>query len=377
MELKKKLIYAGLAIVVLLGALMAYRYYYMLTRNVVESLIARKRMINILVAGSNTYNNNRHRFCGVLSINPENGKLGFTFLPPGLKVDLNGRGSSFRKLEEIDVSDFDDLRESLQRDLKLNVTFYLELYAVDIERFVDLIEGIDMFILDQMPLDAGYRFGLNYFDGKKIARYINSTPAKSIFKKYDRVQDVVLSLHGSRSSYSRLLTPDFVSEALKSFKTNIMPQEIYSLGKLLMDNTEISCTILPGEFDDAGNYVMDNISYKIYEKEFLAPLMVEEENLGSIKVKLLNGTDIPGLARKMRNLLIREGLNVVEFGTSPYPRLDHSILVNQRGNLSNARKVSEITGIKKIYHVIDNTQLHDVLIILGKDNAKGEETGDN
>lgn len=375
--MKKKLIFAGMAIVVVLGALTAYRYYYLLTRNVVESLIARKRMINILVAGSNTFNNNRHRFCGVLSVNPENGKLGFTFLPPELKIDLNGRGTSFRKLQEIDISDFDDIRDSLQRDLKLNVSFYIELYAMDIERFVDLIHGIEMFVLDQVPLSDGYGFGINYFDGKKILRYINNVPTKSIFKKYDRVQDVVLSLHGNRQSYSRLLTPEFVSETLKSFKTNIMPQEIYSLGKLLMDNTEIGCTILPGEFDDSGNYVMDNISYKIYEKEFLTRLVVEDENVGAIKVKLLNGTDIPGLARKMRNLLIREGLTVVEFGTSPYPRLDHSILINQRGNLSNARKVSEVTGIKKIYHVIDNTQLHDVLIILGKDNVKGEETGNN
>ncbi|MBP7582967.1 MAG: LCP family protein [Spirochaetes bacterium] len=375
--MKKKLVLAGVAIVVMLGALFAYRYYYLLTRNVVESLIARKRMIGILVAGSNTFNNNRHRFCGVISVNPENGMVGFTFLPPDLKVDMNGRGTSFRKLREIDISDFDDIRDSLQRDLKLNVSFFIELYAVDIERFIDLIHGIDMFVLDQLPPGDGYGFGLNYFDGKKILRYINDVPTKSIFKKYDRVQDVVLSLHGNREAYRRLLNPEFVSEMLKSFKTNIMPQEIYSLGKLLMDNSEIRCTMLPGEFDDGGNYVMDNISYKIYEKEFLTPLVVEEENLGSIKVKLLNGTDIPGLARKMRNMLIREGLTVVEFGTSPYPRLDHSILINQRGNLSNARKVSEITGIKKIYHVIDNTQLHDVLIILGRDSTKGEEAGDN
>jgi len=186
-----------------------------------------------------------------------------------------------------------------------------------------------------------------------------------------------MSFHGSRDSYRDLVNPEFISETLKSFKTNIMPQEMLSLVRLVTENTEISCTILPGEIDDAGNYVMDNISYKIYEKEFLTQLLEDEGNVGSIKVKILNGTDIPGLARKMRNLLIREGLNVVEFGTSPYPRLDHSILVNQRGNLSNARKVAEVTGVKKIYHVIDNAQLHDVLIILGKDSAKSEETGNN
>ncbi len=375
--MKKKLVLSGLALAVLAGALLSYRYYYLLTRNVIDALVAQKRMIHVLVAGSNSFNNNRHRFCGIAAINPENGKIGFTFLPPELKINMSRRGNDYMKLQDVDISDFDDVREALQRELKLNVAFYLELYAVDIERFVDLIGGIEIFVLDQLPLDEGFHFGLNYFDGKKIVRYINDTPTKSIFKKYDRIQDVVMSFHGSRDLYRDLINQDFISETLSSFKTNIMPQEMLSLARLVADNTELNCAILPGEIDDAGNYVMDNISYKIYEKEFLAQLLEDEGNVGSIKVKILNGTDIPGLARKMRNLLIREGLNVVEFGTSPYPRLDYSILINQRGNLSHARKVAEVTGVKKIYHVIDNAQLHDVLIIFGKDNVKSEDTGNN
>ena len=364
----------AVAIILLLGAVLAYRYYDLLTRNVVEALISGKRMINIFVAGSNTYNNNRHRFCGIVSINPENGKIGFTFLPPELVIEHDEGGGNSKRLKDLDISDFGDLRDLLSSELKMNVPFYLELYAVDMERIIDILGGIDIFVLDQGDENNGYSFGLNYLDGNKSVRYINATA--SIFKKYDRVQDVVLSLNGNRNAYKHLFTHEVISEMMKSFKTNIMPQEMISLGRVIIDNTDISCTILPGEYDDSGNYLMDNISYKIYEKEFLAPLLTDDENTGAIKVKILNGTDIPGLARKMRNLLIREGLNVVEFGTSPYPRLDHSILVSQRGNIANTRKVMGITGIKKIYHVIDNTQLHDVLIILGKESIKGESKSD-
>ena len=369
--MKNRFVLISTAVIVfLLGTIMAYRYYDLLTRNVVEALISGKRMINIFVAGSNTYNNNRHRFCGIFSFNPENGKIGFTFLPPELVIDSEANGTASRKLKDMDISDFGDLRELLSRELKMNVPFYLELYAVDMERIIDLIGGIDIFLLDQWRGETGFTFGLNYLDGKKAVRYINAS--SSIFKKYDRVQDVVLSLNGNKDSYKHLLTPGLITEMMKSFKTNLMPQEMISLGRILMDNADIACTILPGEYDDSGNYIMDNISYKIYEKEFLAPLLTDDENTGAIKVKILNGTEIPGLARKMRNLLIREGLNVVEFGTSPYPRLDHSILVNQRGNIANTRKVMGITGIKNIYHVIDTSQLHDVLIILGKESIKGE-----
>ncbi len=371
--MKKKIFTAFAVIGALAVALFVYRYYYLVTRNIVDSLIAQKRMINILVVGSNVYRDNKHRFYSIMSVNPDNGKIGVTFLPPDLKVPLGIRGRDMRKLSEVDITDFNDLREAFQRDMKFNVPFYVELYAVDVEKFVDLIRGVELFMLDQVPLEKGYSFGINYLDGKKVLKYINDVPGGSIFKKYDRVQDIIFSLHAGRERYGSIFSLELIEECFKSCKTNMMPQEAYSLGKLILGKGELSCTILPCEIDDAGNYRLDEISYKIYEKEFLLPLVKEEENVASIKVKILNGTDIPGYARKMRNLLIREGLNVVEFGTSPYPRLGYSILINQRGSLINTKKTSEITGIKHIYHVIDNSQLHDVLIILGKEIAKGEE----
>ncbi len=371
--MKKKIFIAFAILVMLAVALFIYRYYYLVTRNIVESLIAQKRMINILVVGSNAYRDNRHRFYSIVSVNSENGKIGVTFLPPDLKVPLGIRGRDMQKLSEIDISDFNDLREAFQREMKFNVPFYVELYAIDVEKFVDLIGGVEVFMLDQMPLGKGYSFGLNYLDGNKVMKYINDVQGGSIFKKYDRVQDIIFSLHAGRERYGNIFSLELIEELFKFCKTNMMPREAYSLGKLILGKGELSCTILPCEIDDAGNYRLDEISYKIYEKEFLMSLVKDEESTSSIKVKVLNGTDIPGYARKMRNLLIREGLNVVEFGTSPYPKLGYSILINQRGSQINTRKTSEITGIKHIYHVIDNSQLHDVLIILGKESAKGEE----
>ncbi|MCX7678713.1 MAG: LytR C-terminal domain-containing protein [Spirochaetes bacterium] len=371
--MKKKIVITVAILIIAIISLTAYRYYYLITRNIVDVLIAQKRLINILVAGSNVYRENRHRFYCIVSVNPENGKIGITFLPPELQIAMGSRGTDVRKLCEIDFSDFTELRESLQREIKLNVPFYVELYAVDVERIVDFVRGVDIFILDQIPLGKGYIFGQNYFDGRKVLKYINEVPGGSIFKKFDRIQDVAFAMYSSKERFDGVFSYEFVQELIKFCKTNIMPQELYSLGKLVLKKGVLSCTVLPCEVDDSGQYRFDEISYKIYEKEFLTSLVKDEENVSAIKVKILNGTDIPGLARKMRNLLIREGLNVVEFGTSPYPKLPYSILINQRGNYINTNKTAELTGIKHIYHVIDNTQLHDVLIILGKESLKGEE----
>ena len=50
-------------------------------------------MINILVAGSNAYNENKHKFFSIISINPINNKIGITFIPHLLKsISISGSG---------------------------------------------------------------------------------------------------------------------------------------------------------------------------------------------------------------------------------------------------------------------------------------------
>jgi hypothetical protein len=159
---------------------------------------------------------------------------------------------------------------------------------------------------------------------------------------------------------------------MKSVKTNLLPQEAMRIGQILYKDGDVMATILPGFFKD-GYYVMDDITFRIYEKEFLAQLIVdrsEKEIDASIKIKIVNGTDVPGLARKMREKLIREGLNVVEFGTSPYRKMVKSVIINKRGNIAAVNRVADVTGIQSIYHNIDNTQLHNILIIIGEDFTK-------
>jgi hypothetical protein len=352
--LKKRIVTITAAAAVIIAALVIYNAHSIYTRNVIDNLVSQKRMINILIAGSNAFNNSRHRFYGIVSVNPENKKIGFTFIPPNMKLDLDGKGKNFQKIEDIDISDFNDISA----------------YSPDIIRVIDLIEGIDLFVLDQIKNDEGVSFGLRYLDGKKVVKYINTSENNSIFRKYDRVEDILLSMYYNKDKYAKFSSIEFISEAIKSIKTNILPQEVMSLMKLVFQESELVCSLIPGEFDDSGYYFMDNIAYKIFEKEFLTRLFLIEKANPAIKVKILNGTDIPGLARKMRNIMIRDGLNVVEFGTSPYHRIESTVIINQKGNIANVRKVSELIGVNRIYHIIDNTQMHDVLIIIGKDFVK-------
>ena len=340
------------------------------TRNAVERFIENGKMINVLIAGSNTYNKNKHVFYAILSCNPEKNKIGITFIPSEFRVDLDGKGKSYQKINEISIKDFKNLSESLERDLKLNIPFYIVLYSPDVERIADLIEGIDLYMLDSINV-PGLQFGLNYFDGDKIIQYINKVDENSIYKKYDRIQDILLTLYYNKERYEKYLNIEFISEILKTIKTNFLPQEILSFGKLIFKKkSDLKCTILPGFINEKNYYVIDDIAYKIYKKDFLRKLVIENDPDQQVKVKILNGTDIAGLARKVRRKLVNEGFNVVEFGTAPYPSFEKTVIINRRGETGPLRKVSELVGSNNIYHITDSSQLINVLIILGMDLAK-------
>ncbi len=360
-------IWAGAAALALLGIIYLYR---ISTRNAVEALAQNKKMINILIAGSNAYRDNKHRFFAILSVNPDNSRIGITFLPPNLKIFFDSGRKRSARIDEIDIDSFNKISQSLSRDLKMHVPFYIELYAQDVRRTVDLIEGVDLFILDQWKDQAGAPIGVSYMDGGKIIDYINSVDGNSIFKKYDRIQDILLTLHSSRKKYKRFYNKAFAAEAVKNVRTNLLDQEILSLLKYFFEDAGIISTLVPGGLDEKGDYVIDDISYKLYENEFLRAMVLEEKSDQSIKVKILNGTSVPGLAKKMRSILMREGLTVVEFGTSPYPFFDHTIIINQRGDTGYAMRVAEILGVDRVHHIIDSSQLNSALIIIGKDYVK-------
>lgn len=368
--MKRKLIISGLVFVIILLVLSSYYIYSINTRNIIEKLSINKKLINILIAGSNVYNRDRHRFYAILSINPDNSKVGLTFIPPSFRISYGSRNEVYHKIGELEISDFKSMSEFFNREFKLQVPFYVEVYSSDLKRLVDLIEGIDIYIIDQVKDIHNLAYGLNYLDGEKVIKYINSADENSIFGKYDRIQDILLTIYYNKDKYARFKNIQFIEEAMRTIKTNLLPQEILSIGELLFKNSEMYCLILPGRFSENGYYVTDSIAYKIYEKTFLKKLALDEDIDSVIKVKILNGTNIPGLARKMRNILIRDGLSVVEFGTSPYPLLDKTVIINQKGSIEKVKRVSELVGTDRIFHVIDNTQLHCVLIIVGEDFAR-------
>ena len=362
----KLLVFFFIIIALVFGVLIYKKH----SRNVIDEIVSMNDMINILIAGRNVYDDNMFRFFSLITINPANNNIGVTFIPPDYQILMNDAGTKVKKISEVDFYYFDRIRYTLKKDIQLNVPFYVIFYSLDVIRSVNLIEGVNVFFLDQVQNAPKKDFGLQYLDGEKIVQYINNVEQNSIYMKYDRILDIFLTLYNDKETIKKLFNYKFINELFRNIRSNLMIQEIYSIAEIVFNKDgNIDATLLPGNFNE-GYYTVDELSYRAYQQEFLTGLVLQSEPDPNVKIKILNGTNIPGLARKLRNDLIRDGMNVVEFATSNYPAIYDSIIICRKSDLKSVKKISDMTGIGKIYFVTDTTQLSNILIIVGEDMAK-------
>ncbi len=351
-------------VVLLMGGMYLYQIY---TRNAVETLVNKGQMINILLAGGNSFNNRYYRFYAILSLNSDNRMIGITYIPPDFRVVVNSRRNRVLPVQKVSMEDFDLIRKSIQDTLKLQIPFYIELYAPDVERFVDLVGGLNQFVFDQVEGEYFRPYRENYLNGYKVMKYINN-PA-TIYIRFDRIQDILSTLFFKKEKKIDVLNREFIEKISGSVRTNLLPQESLSLARLVMQSDRMISVVPPGELRD-GTYMVDDIAFRLYESEFLTPLIVDTLSEEAPKIRILNGTRIPGLARRMRNSLIRDGVSVVEFSTAPYQEMKRTVVVNREGDARAAFRVSEMTGIDTIYHIVDTSRMNNVLMIIGEDMSR-------
>ena len=98
--MKKKIIILVVSSFIILLILLGYKQYISRTRNVIENLIENNQLINIMIAGSNVYNDRKHNLYAILSISPENGNIGITFIPPQYRICIDESKKNYKRINE-------------------------------------------------------------------------------------------------------------------------------------------------------------------------------------------------------------------------------------------------------------------------------------
>jgi hypothetical protein len=86
-----------------------------------------------------------------------------------------------------------------------------------------------------------------------------------------------------------------------------------------------------------------------------------------IRVEVLNGSGVGGLAREATHRLRGEGFDVVFFGNAPRFDFGRSVVLDRTGDLAAAGIVATALGIDSIASDVDPRLLLDVTVVLGRD----------
>ncbi|MQA90781.1 MAG: hypothetical protein GEU90_11170 [Gemmatimonas sp.] len=86
-----------------------------------------------------------------------------------------------------------------------------------------------------------------------------------------------------------------------------------------------------------------------------------------IRVEVLNGAGINGLARSVTERLRAEGFDVVYYGNADSERRDSTTILDRAGNDPAVRAVAAALGIGRIEVAIDTTLYLEATVVLGSD----------
>lgn len=100
--------------------------------------------------------------------------------------------------------------------------------------------------------------------------------------------------------------------------------------------------------------------------------VTKQVNTSKIKIEVLNGCGIAGVAEKLTDYLRTSGFDVVKLGNYRSFQIENSIVIARNEKIQNAQRVAVASGLstESVIQQTNPEYLLDVTFILGKDYKK-------
>ncbi len=370
-----------LAIGIIIGSI--YFIFYFRESKVEEELASGSPLSGIIVENSGE----KSEAVFLTFYNPKTAKQAFIVLPQKtrLKVDYEDR-PVYDVVENIyPRGGISVLRKTMEKLTGADFPYYAVVHLNDIERLVDLLEGVKVIVPDSISYrDAEHGIfiqipgGTNTLDGAKMKELLAYKYGEDGFKAQvenhrifvdamlDRADDIETLLQHSRTA----------GIFIRDVETNLSKKDltllIHEMQK--MNSSHISfykmygkdVTIKGEQFItpvENGKWLRERIETV---KKFLndeGPVPIGDE----IKMEILNGSENPGQAQSLRNYFVEYGFNVVHYGNALRSDYERTIVIDRIGRPSLAKRIADIINCREVYTRIDKTLLVDVTIIIGND----------
>lgn len=249
------------------------------------------------------------------------------------------------------------------RYTEVSSDYYLQIHATDLARLIDLGEGLNVFL--EAPLvfeNARFQYpdGLRAMPGDQVVEYAVARRKQERGSEYlsgverlHRAESILLTLFWNIDSLAkRLEHPGLQQAAAGLLKTNLNGEELRSLFAYLADedDLEISCLETPLEFvagPGGGKLLVKETRARVLFSEFVENLNAGRLNGDNFPVEVLNGTEVGGQARRVKQFLQDRALPVLNAGNYPYKPLANSFIVDRSGNTFVPRRMVELTGFER------------------------------
>ncbi|APS98950.1 hypothetical protein Bmayo_03950 [Borreliella mayonii] len=324
-------------------------------------------------------------------INIKTGNIGFLDIPihTGYE-DLKGNISWFKDLYK--KNSFNKFLSKIYTQLSHESDYYIRFQKENFVKLIDYLGGVRLLVKNPVKV---YSFedsilipsGTSNFDGDKAydyLRYFNDVNQfeerveffKEFFKKLlFQILDFGIENDNFLKIYSMLdtnLSEVVFKYIVKNYKINndkIISINIKGQEEIFKDNDN---NLIKVVFPYYGGAIL---------KESVDKLNKELVNEGAeeiVKIVVLNGTKVVGLAKKTANIFNSLKFKVLKFGNADKNSYKNTLVINNSDNLEMAVRVGEsikTSNIKPISEVqtkrlleLDNLDINpDVIVILGDD----------
>lgn len=324
----------------------------------------------------------------VLNYNPTNKKLNVVSIPRDTLININDRNAKINAAYAI--GGYTKIKSEAENLLNIKINYIAKIDYNAFREIIDAIGGVEMKIERNMIYDdEGQKLHINFkagetvnLDGKKAEEFFrwrkNNDGSGFANGDLDRIENqqkfISKVVDKCTSPFILFRIPSIMSAIGDNIETNMPSTKILSYGLKFMNIKKENMTMVTaagtpktinGEsfliFDkNANKDIISSLSSSAVSKNISVNTSKDD-----IRIKILNGTKISGLAAKAKSELNKAGYTKIDTGNT---ELDDKsiILANDKDKL---KTVEEDLNIKNSDEKENKTEYndYDVIIILGKD----------
>ncbi len=360
--------------------------YFIFRSDHIEELIKNQKNIIILFSFSK---DDKSLMFELFLYNSITNKGAIIYIPGNLwtKIDTSNR---YDKIESAyNPSDLQPLIKRIEKITNLEIPFFFDIQFDNITKLIDLLGGITIenrATLENEIEDRNIIFkkGIILLDGERVKDYLiikkddesaieqdrrKQEFLKSVLTKMaDKGVNEILLKSETHNYFNSIIKTNlslkelisFIEELKKLRTKNIIARRVRGIEKT---NNDGSIILFPLEEGEYLKFTIQHTLDVIANQE-----IITEEDL-TVRLEILNGTDINRLAQSTAHLYRKYGYQIEFYGNAEKHDYNTTVVIDRKGNKEIAQRVADFIKCKNVISNIEQESLHpvDVTIILGKD----------